>query len=75
MSMISCQGSSRSFPPDKQFGASNVAPSGVLMGVADAVAPKCLFFIHAAKTEIVVVGRPTTLPTWKLSSKELLGHW
>ena len=44
----------------------------VLLDMVDAVASKYGLFINAAKTEIMVVGRPMTLPTFKLSGKELL---
>eukprot|EP00955_Chlamydomonas_euryale_P076002 362520-Chlamydomonas_euryale.AAC.9 len=44
----------------------------VLLGLIDAVASKYGLFVNAAKTEIMVVGRPMTLPTFKLSGKELL---
>eukprot|EP00955_Chlamydomonas_euryale_P038228 351032-Chlamydomonas_euryale.AAC.9 len=44
----------------------------VLLGMADAVASKYGLLINAAKTKIMVVGRPMTLPTFKLSGKELL---
>eukprot|EP00955_Chlamydomonas_euryale_P067152 359761-Chlamydomonas_euryale.AAC.1 len=39
---------------------------------ACARASKYGFLIYAAKTEIMVVGQPMTLPTFKLSGKELL---
>eukprot|EP00955_Chlamydomonas_euryale_P094987 364904-Chlamydomonas_euryale.AAC.27 len=44
----------------------------VLLGMVDAVALKYGLCIKAAKTEVMVVGRPTTLPTFKLSGNELL---
>eukprot|EP00955_Chlamydomonas_euryale_P045597 353185-Chlamydomonas_euryale.AAC.1 len=44
----------------------------VLLGKVDAVASKYGLFINAAETEIMVVRRPMTLPTFKLSGKELL---
>eukprot|EP00955_Chlamydomonas_euryale_P064851 359093-Chlamydomonas_euryale.AAC.7 len=44
----------------------------VPVGMVDAVASKYGRFIDAAKTEVMVVGRPMTLPTFKLSGKELL---
>eukprot|EP00955_Chlamydomonas_euryale_P048798 354078-Chlamydomonas_euryale.AAC.4 len=40
--------------------------------MVDSIAMKYGLFINAAKTEIMVVGRPMTLPTFKLSGKELL---
>eukprot|EP00955_Chlamydomonas_euryale_P090662 364560-Chlamydomonas_euryale.AAC.6 len=43
----------------------------VHLGLVDAVASKN-GFLKAAKTEIRVVGRPMTLPTFKLSGKDLL---
>eukprot|EP00955_Chlamydomonas_euryale_P099770 365242-Chlamydomonas_euryale.AAC.7 len=44
----------------------------VLLGMVDALASKYGLFINASKTEIMVIGRPMTLPTFKLSGKELL---
>eukprot|EP00955_Chlamydomonas_euryale_P082692 363759-Chlamydomonas_euryale.AAC.11 len=44
----------------------------VLLCVVDAAASKYRLLIYAAKTEIMVIGRPTTLPTFKLSDIELL---
>jgi len=44
----------------------------VILGMADAVASKYGLFLNAAKTEIVVVKRPITLSTFKISGKELL---
>eukprot|EP00955_Chlamydomonas_euryale_P115185 366333-Chlamydomonas_euryale.AAC.11 len=43
----------------------------VLLGMADAVALKYGLFIYTAKTEIIMIGQPMTLPTFKLSGKEL----
>eukprot|EP00955_Chlamydomonas_euryale_P020464 216911-Chlamydomonas_euryale.AAC.1 len=40
--------------------------------MVDAVALKYGLFVNAAKTEIMVVARPMTVPTFKLSGKELL---
>eukprot|EP00955_Chlamydomonas_euryale_P061242 357956-Chlamydomonas_euryale.AAC.2 len=40
--------------------------------MVDEVASEYGLFISAAKTEIMVVGRPMTLPTFKLSGEELL---
>eukprot|EP00955_Chlamydomonas_euryale_P079920 363357-Chlamydomonas_euryale.AAC.19 len=44
----------------------------VLLGTVDTIPSKYGLLINAAKTEVMVVGRPMTWPTWKLSIKELL---
>eukprot|EP00955_Chlamydomonas_euryale_P003315 35562-Chlamydomonas_euryale.AAC.1 len=44
----------------------------VLLGIIHAGNSKYGLHINAAKTEVVVGGRPTTLPTFKLAGKELL---
>eukprot|EP00955_Chlamydomonas_euryale_P007485 79342-Chlamydomonas_euryale.AAC.1 len=44
----------------------------VLLGMVDAVALKHRLFTNAEKTEIMVIGRRMSLPTFKLSGKELL---
>eukprot|EP00955_Chlamydomonas_euryale_P075572 362362-Chlamydomonas_euryale.AAC.5 len=44
----------------------------VLLGAVDVVAAKHGLFVNAAKTQIMVIGRPMALPTCKLSGKELL---
>eukprot|EP00955_Chlamydomonas_euryale_P045098 353069-Chlamydomonas_euryale.AAC.6 len=43
-----------------------------LLGMIGAVASKYGLSTNAAKTEIMVVGRPVTLSTFQLSGKELL---
>eukprot|EP00955_Chlamydomonas_euryale_P099367 365214-Chlamydomonas_euryale.AAC.2 len=45
---------------------------GVRNHACDAVASKYGLLIYAMKTEMMVAGRPMTLPTFKLSGKELL---
>eukprot|EP00955_Chlamydomonas_euryale_P045334 353124-Chlamydomonas_euryale.AAC.3 len=45
----------------------------VLLGMVDVVASENGLFMYAAKTQIMVVRRPLTLPTFQLSGKEL--HW
>eukprot|EP00955_Chlamydomonas_euryale_P062500 358393-Chlamydomonas_euryale.AAC.1 len=65
-------------PLDKQFGVQIITKSGgalptvVLLGMVDAVASKYGLFVNAAKTEIMQVGRPMAVPTFKLSCRELL---
>eukprot|EP00955_Chlamydomonas_euryale_P094112 364831-Chlamydomonas_euryale.AAC.12 len=67
-------------PPDKQSGlgehsallADSLVDLVVLLGIIDEVASKYELFITSINTEIMVAGRPTTLPTFKLSGKELL---